>query len=100
MAIMYAMRSYTQGGQVLLAACDPDLLDTEHKEGKIHLRVPSGFYDGMRVDEPSLREHLAVCTVANLVGPNTIEVAVSMGLVDEAHVMTVGGVPHAQMMVL
>jgi uncharacterized protein len=97
---MFAVHNYQQGVQVLLAACDPELLDTEHKEGKLRLEVPSRFYDGMRVDEAGLRAVLSSCTVANLVGPKTIEVAVEMGLVDPDHVLEVNGVPHAQMMLL
>lgn len=97
---MFAVRNYQQGGQVLLAACDPELLDTNHSEGRFRLDVPSGFYDGLRVDEDGLRSYLGSCTVANLVGPRTVDVAVAMGLVDTAHVKTVDGVPHAQMMIL
>lgn len=97
---MFAVRNYQQGGQVLLAACDPEFLDTKHREGRLRLDVPSGFYDGLRVDEEGLRAYLGSCTVANLVGPRTVEVAIAMGLVESVHVMTVEGVPHAQMMIL
>lgn len=97
---MFAVRNYQQGGQVLLAACDPELLDTRHEEGRFRLEVPSGFYDGQRVDEDSLRAYLGSCTVANLVGARTIAVAVALGLVEETHVRTIEGVPHAQMMIL
>lgn len=97
---MFAVRNYQQGGQILLAACDADLLGTEHHEGKLRLQVTPEFYDGMRVDEAGLRSFLRACTVANLVGPRTVDVAVDLGLVAEEHVMTVGGVPHAQMMLL
>ena len=97
---MFAVNQFNQSGQVLVAACDPDLLGTEHDEGEIHLAVPADFYDGDRLDEAGLRNRLAVCTIANLVGEKTIAVAVAMGLIESDNVATVDGVPHAQFMAI
>lgn len=97
---MFSVRNYHQGSQVLLAACDPDLLGSDHAEGDLRLQVPESFYGGMEVDEAELRNYLESCTIANLVGPRTIEVAVDMGMVEAAHVRSIGGVPHAQMVVI
>lgn len=97
---MFAVRNFHQGVQVLLAACDSDLLGTKHEEGKLRLDVAPSFYDGVRVEEEELRSYLGACTVANLVGPKTVAVAISLGVVDEQHVMHIGGVPHAQMVML
>lgn len=97
---MFAVHQYRQGVQTLLAACDPELLDTEHAEGSLKLQVPGSFYDGQRVEEPVLRQFLGACTVANLVGERTVAVAVDMGLVESTGVRTVDGVPHAQLMVI
>jgi hypothetical protein len=96
----FAARHYRRGGQVLLAACDPELLGTKHAEGELRLDVRASFYDGVRVEEGDLRQFLAACTVANLVGERTVAVAVAMGIVESRNVRRVDGVPHAQMMVL
>ena len=97
---MFAVNHYRQSGQVLVAACDQDLLDTDHEEGDLYLSVPSSFYDGDRLDAGALRHRLAGCTIANLVGPETIAVAVAMGLIEADNVATIGGVPHAQFMAI
>lgn len=97
---MFAVKNYRQGVQVLVAACDAELLGETYREGIIRLEVAAGFYDGQRVEETGLRQFLAGCTVANLVGERTVAVAVAMGLVMEENVRTVDGVPHAQYMVL
>lgn len=96
----FAVRNYRRSGQVLLAACDQELLGTKHEEGPLRLDVRGDFYDGLRVDEGELRQFLGACTVANLVGERTVAVAVAMGVVESRNVRRVGGVPHAQMMVL
>ncbi len=97
---MFAVNHFQQSGQLLVAACDPELLDQDYQEGDIHLSVPSAFYDGERVDEAGLLALLKMCTIANLVGAKTIQIAVSLGLIEQANVGTVDGVPHAQFMAI
>jgi hypothetical protein len=97
---MFALKSYQQGVQRLVAACDADLVGTSHKEGKFHLQVTPQFYDGLRVDADTLGAYLKGCTVANLVGRNTVDVAVQLGLIDPEHVLIIAGIPHAQLLVL
>lgn len=97
---MFAAKNYQQGLQRLLAACDEELLGTRHEEGKLRLDVATGFYDGVRVDDATLAMYLRSCTVANLVGPRAVKVAIDSGLVEPANVLVIGGVPHAQLLVL
>jgi len=97
---MFAVRNYQQGLQRLLAACDPELLGESFREGKFRLQVAASFYDGLRVEEETLVAYLRQCTVANLVGPRTVGVAVRLGLVAEDNVLVVAGVPHAQLLVI
>ncbi len=97
---MFAVHNYQQGVQRLLAACDEDLLGQVFQEGKFRLDVTPDFYDGARVDEETLLGLMRQCTIANLVGKATVDVAVAAELVDPANVLIVDGVPHAQMMVM
>lgn len=96
----FAVKAYQQGVQRLVAACDPELLGSTHREGKFKLDVPASFYDGLRVDAEGLGSYLRSATVANLVGKRSVAVAIDLGLVDPAHVLIVSGVPHAQFLVL
>lgn len=97
---MFAVRNYQQGIQRLCAACDVDLLGSLHKEDGFRLEVSADFYDGMRVEEAELERMLGQCTMANLVGDATVALAIKMGLVEPQNVRKIGGVPHAQMMVM
>jgi uncharacterized protein len=97
---MFAVKNYQQGVQRLLAACDAELVGTRHSEGKFRLDVAAGFYDGLRVEEETLHAYLRGCTVANLVGRRTVDAAVRIGLVDPGNVLTVAGIPHAQVLVM
>jgi hypothetical protein len=92
-----SIKVHKRGAELLVAACDSDLLGKTFKEGKMRLHVSKDFYDGDSVDEDILANRLEMATVANLVGETTVEVAIRHGFVDPGCVIRIGGVPHAQM---
>jgi len=94
---MISMHVYKQGNDVLIGACDEQLLGKSFSEGKFHLSVDKKFYDGERVSVEILRKYLENATIANLVGEEAIRCAVAMGLVSEECILRIDGVPHAQM---
>ena len=97
---MHAVHNYQQGLQRLLAACDEELLGEVYTEGKFRLDVAATFYDDLRVDEEHLASMLKQCTVANLVGERTVQVALDLGLIAADNVLRIEGVPHAQLLVM
>ncbi len=90
---------YRQGPELLVAACDVDLLgQTFRSEVRgLRLHVSRAFYEGDECTEEQLANRLALATIANLVGRRTVGIAVRLGFVDAECVLDVGGVPHAQM---
>jgi len=96
----FATHTYKQGVQVLLAACDEALLGQTFSEGKLQLEVRPTFYDGQRLDADELGSQMGRCTMGNLVGEETVALAIKLGLVLADNVMHIDGVPHAQFMVM
>ena len=90
-AVIWA-KLHREGRDVLLAACDGELLGKEFGGSVLSKR----FYGGEPVDEKRLGELLDGCTAANLAGERVIKAAKSKGLVRDGGVMLVSGVPHAQ----
>lgn len=90
------MKIYRQSGEVVVAACDAELLGETFEEGELILKVTS-FYDGFACSEEELVVNLRAATSANLVGKRVIQAAVSAGFIDEECVIKIGGVPHAQL---
>lgn len=97
---MIRLKVYEQGKDVLVAACDADLLGRTFREGEVRLHVKPSFYDGIAVTHGQLVDHLRLATVGNLVGEETVRVALEAGLIQEAGVMYIDGVPHAQLVVV
>jgi len=88
---------YKQGSDLLLAACDEELVGKKFEDGKFHLDVSEKFYNGEKITKEVLRKFLEESTIANLVGKETIKCAIDLGLIDSESVIKVKGIPHAQM---
>lgn len=91
-----SMKIYKRGEEIIIGACDEELLGKRFKEGKLRLHVKKTFYDGRRVDEKTLAAYLKEATIANLVGERTIECAMKLGYVNPECVLYIQGIPHAQ----
>ena len=94
---MIYVKIYRVQGEVLLAACDEELLGKTFREGEIKLEVKERFYKGELVGEDALESLLEEATIANLTGERCVSKAIDLGYVDSERVLRVQGVPHAQM---
>lgn len=91
-----AMKIYKQDGEILLAACDSDILGKTFREGKLRIEVSPEFYDDSRVSKQLFLQNLQLCTISNLVGEKVVNYAIEAGFVDERCIIWISGVPHAQ----
>ncbi|HEC86892.1 MAG TPA: DUF424 family protein [Thermoplasmatales archaeon] len=91
-----SIKLYKRGEELLIGACDEELLGKRFKEGELRLHVKKSFYDGHRIDEKVLVAYLKEATIANLVGKRTVECAIKHGYVNPECVLVIGGIPHAQ----
>ena len=83
---------------LLVSVCDPDLLGETFEDGPVSLTVDEEFYGGETVSEDEVVDSLARCSVANIVGTESVDVAVEHGFVDEDNVLDVDGTRHAQLL--
>lgn len=94
---MITLRVFRQRGEVLLAACDKELVGRIMREGDLKLEVCPAFYEGEDADEEMLLNRLRNASIANLVGERTVGIAIKHELVDEGCVVRIEGVPHVQL---
>ena len=83
---------------LLVSVCDPDVMGETFESGEISLTVDEEFYDGEEVDEQTVVDSLARCTVANIVGADSVDLAVEHGFVEEENVLDLEGTRHAQLL--
>lgn len=83
---------------VLVSVCDADVMGETFEDGEISLTVEEEFYAGEEADEAAILDSLARCAVANIVGTDSVALAVEAGFVEEENVLDVAGTRHAQLL--
>jgi hypothetical protein len=94
---MISIKIYKQGNDLLIGACDEELLGKKFEDGKFQIDVSKDFYGGEKISPEDLKKYLQDATIANLVGKLTIKCAIELGLIDPICIIRINGVPHAQM---
>jgi uncharacterized protein len=97
---MISVKVYKQGDDLVIGACDEQLLGKKFRDGKLQIDVAKHFYDGERIDIKTLKKFLLDATIANLVGKETVKCALDLGLVDPKYILKIKGIPHAQIVTM
>ncbi len=94
------VKEYDTGSGLLVAVCDKDLVGKSFEEGGLFLKISERFYKGEEATEGEVVDSLKHATIANLVGRWAIKCALDNDFIEEDSVISVDGVPHAQMVKL
>ncbi len=94
------MRLHTHGSDRLVAACDEDIIRETFRGNGAKITVHEEFYKGESLDEEAFIERMRIATILNLTGNGVVEIAIREGFVSADSVMEIGGVKHAQAVVL
>lgn len=94
------VRIHTHGDERIVAACDEDIIGMTFRGDGTRITVHEAFYRGESMDEEAFVERLRMATIINLVGDGVIGIAIREGLVSPESVMEIGGVRHAQAVLL
>ena len=79
-----------------MAACDRQLLGKTFRQGRLQLEVMPSFYQGVPSTIEEILQALESAHVGNLVGESVVAAAVKRGLVNPDAIITIDGIPHAQ----
>lgn len=100
MKIRIYLKVYNKGNEILVAACDEEILGKRFSEGKVQLDVSREFYFGELRDINELSNALDNATIANLAGNNTVNFAIEQGSIDKENVLEIAGIKHAQIIII
>lgn len=92
------MRVHRVRAEVVVAACDADLLGRDLPVGEHGrtVKVSVQFYGERRVSREELLFALERATIANLLGERVLKLAAEGGFVSAEGIGSLGGVPHAE----
>lgn len=94
------VRIHTHGKERILAACDEDIIGMTFEGGGAKLTVSEPFYKGESVSPEAFVERMKSVTIMNLVGEEVVSLAISEGHVSPDCVIEIGGVKHAQVVLM
>jgi hypothetical protein len=98
---MIDIRIHYLGRELMVVACDSNLLGKRFKEGKLVLNVSREFYgNGFKGSGERLKKELERATIANLIGEEVVSCAIQAGFIDKEKVIKVMGIPHAQYLIV
>jgi len=97
---MIFVKMHVRGSERLLAACDEELIGKTFADGDMRLKVSETFYRGDLVTEDGFRTKMNCVTVMNLVGDRAVTIARDAGHVSEDAILVIGGVKHAQAVIM
>jgi hypothetical protein len=80
----------------MVAACDYELLGKCFKEKNYQIDITPEFYKDLKVSKETFMAHLHSATIINIVGKRVTEYAIEAGVLEESGIITINGVPHAQ----
>jgi hypothetical protein len=83
---------------LLVTVCDSAILGETFENDEVSLTVTEEFYGGEEADENAVVDSLSRASVANIVGTESVALAIEHGFVDETNVLDVGGTRHAQLL--
>ena len=84
------------GGKMVLAVCDSELLGKKVEDGKKHLDLSSDFYNGEEMSDQDVCDLMRNAYILNLVGKKSVTLAVNEDLISGDYVSEIKGIPYAQ----
>lgn len=98
MAEGIVMRIHKVRSEVVVAACDQELIGQELPVGTTgkKVRIHADFYGERAVSSEEIVWALKRATIVNLLGHRVVELATAEGFVEKGAHGTLGGVPHAE----
>jgi hypothetical protein len=95
---MIIAKTHKSGNELLLAACDMELLGKSITlENGAIITFSDDFYNGGEVSADELAKMANNCTNANFFGKETINALIAAGAIEENGIMELAGVPHSQL---
>lgn len=82
---------------LLVAVCDTDVLGETFENGDVSITVNEEFYGGEEASRETVISSLTRATIANIVGTESVDVAIEAGIIDQQNVLEIGATRHAQL---
>jgi len=90
------VKIHKNGDKKIIAICDSDLIGKKFEQGKLQLDLTSDFYKGDEKPESDIARLIKSAHILNLVGKNSVSLAIKEKMLDEKNIIKIKNIPHAQ----
>lgn len=80
----------------IIAICDSNLVGKKFEETNLQLDLTSNFYKGEEKSKEDILGLLKGSMMINLVGKDSIDLALKARIIDQKSIIRIRGIPHAQ----
>ena len=80
--------------------CDAEILGKTLRKGKVVFHVKEQFYKGTKVSVQEAMAMIENSTIVNMIGKNVVQKAIEKGHVHPEGIISIEGIPHAQIVKL
>ena len=94
------VRIHVHSDDVILAACDEDILGMTFRGDGMKITVTESFYKGESLEREAFVERMKSVSVMNLVWNEVVRIASEEGYVSPGSIVEIGGVKHAQVVMM
>lgn len=86
---------------ILVTACDFELLNQTISDGNLRIKVSAQFYGDKKIDinDSECQQNLENASMTNLIGRNIIKKALDLNIIHKDAIIYINGIPHAQSIV-
>ncbi len=82
--------------RTIISICDSDLIGKKFEEGKRQLDITERFYKGETKTEDEIIKILENASNINIVGKESISLALKLKIINKENIIKIQGIPHAQ----
>ena len=90
---MIQLKIHSEG---VISLCDSDLIGKTFEEGDLQLEMSERFYKGEEAAREEIVEALKNAKTINIVGEESIKLALEEKMITKDAIRKIGGTPHAQ----
>lgn len=87
---------HKSGDRNIIAICDEDLIGKKFAEKNLILDITERFYKGEKLNPEQVLELMKDSLNLNIVGEESINIALKNNIIEKESIIKIQGIPHAQ----
>lgn len=96
MAVAFSYRMHKSGDETVLAIADEEIVGKDFSDKKMTVTISPDFYHEARIREDGVLSLLNSATIINAIGGRIVALLLKNKIVEEREIVTICGLPHAQ----